>query len=601
MTQRPREHILETSSERAFERVLPDEWTSDPPKHDYGLDLRVEIFDLDQATKGSHASGLEFAVQLKATDGETADATTVSVKRSHIDYWLSLPYPVLVVRYLAATDELYGMWVHERKRGPEKQGEKYASFKFEPTDRLDPATIPALRAEVVAFRKVRSGDIRLPLRLRMTGSYAASVNEAQINTDIAARLGRGAVQVDRNIDSALTVCTDAERVAVDLGGGIAVTWHTTGMNYVPGAADVLFILGLCLGRQGNYQDAAICLRASLDAPLVGDPHVLVEAVSMAMSGRDVDAAVLLLEQPGASREPMPLLLAMLVHFCMPMDGPTAHRIEMLYHRLIEEAHTPDSHGRALYYRAQTLRAFNLHIEASLDLEGALVDYPSLADDAAFWTHRAGSAFILEHYHDAAEFYGRAITLGDDSPRTRTQRTEALLMSGRYRDAAEAVSGLDAPTWDETLIWLVAQRVMARFGLEQQERNPDEAEKLWVRSPKTVPTAEVVAADAITAAAVYQPSQVGDFDGALDVLVMVRLRRPDARVTALATTVAYSMGIHPQILSAIASFGKSGNGDEYVRALLAVLKELEMEGPEANALFDLVNSARSDMPSEPPET
>lgn len=79
MPRRPRNHALETKSRRLFEAAIPDDWVVTEAGTDYGVDLRVEIFEDGSAT------GLQFNVQLKATDGDTGDRWPI--KRQTLNYW----------------------------------------------------------------------------------------------------------------------------------------------------------------------------------------------------------------------------------------------------------------------------------------------------------------------------------------------------------------------------------------------------------------------------------------------------------------------------------------------------------------------------------
>ena len=62
MAKRPRQHILETESKKAFSFVIPSDWVINTPQFDYGIDEIVQIFEKQQITPYS------FSVQLKATD-----------------------------------------------------------------------------------------------------------------------------------------------------------------------------------------------------------------------------------------------------------------------------------------------------------------------------------------------------------------------------------------------------------------------------------------------------------------------------------------------------------------------------------------------------
>jgi hypothetical protein len=62
LPQRPRPHVLEEESRRAWHAALPPEWVPRRVDPDYGIDETVEIFEEGVAT------GLIFNVQLRATD-----------------------------------------------------------------------------------------------------------------------------------------------------------------------------------------------------------------------------------------------------------------------------------------------------------------------------------------------------------------------------------------------------------------------------------------------------------------------------------------------------------------------------------------------------
>ena len=88
--QRPREHVLETLSRRAFERLVPATWVVRAVDEDYGVDREVEIFE------EGHATGLTFKVQLKGSDRTAAAGASRRVKTDTLGYWKSLDVPVLI-------------------------------------------------------------------------------------------------------------------------------------------------------------------------------------------------------------------------------------------------------------------------------------------------------------------------------------------------------------------------------------------------------------------------------------------------------------------------------------------------------------------------
>jgi hypothetical protein len=100
--QRPRGHELETSSQRFFEQHLPDAWTCQNEQSDYGVDLRVEIFDNRQAT------GLDFVVQLKASDTATpGECENMQLNVRTYNYLGNMLPVVLLVKYVVPDNEAY--------------------------------------------------------------------------------------------------------------------------------------------------------------------------------------------------------------------------------------------------------------------------------------------------------------------------------------------------------------------------------------------------------------------------------------------------------------------------------------------------------------
>lgn len=104
MPKRPRSHQVEDLSVRRFEERLPTSWVSRQVVPDYGIDREVEIF-----TDNGEATGLKFAVQLKATDNHKR-ADRVRLKVDLIKYLLSLESAAIVVRYDASADIIRWEW-----------------------------------------------------------------------------------------------------------------------------------------------------------------------------------------------------------------------------------------------------------------------------------------------------------------------------------------------------------------------------------------------------------------------------------------------------------------------------------------------------------
>ncbi|OOF32790.1 DUF4365 domain-containing protein [Salinivibrio costicola] len=106
--QRINNHQLEEVSERHFRNHLPRNWTCDKPAQDYGVDLRVDLYD-DQA-----ATGLELLIQLKSS-AESTDRQNETIRLATPTYnhlWDKLQV-VMLVKYVERDDEAYWLLLSE--------------------------------------------------------------------------------------------------------------------------------------------------------------------------------------------------------------------------------------------------------------------------------------------------------------------------------------------------------------------------------------------------------------------------------------------------------------------------------------------------------
>ncbi len=100
--QRPHNHVIATLSERFFASALPPNWTLNQPANDYGVDLRVNIFD------GQVATPLEFLVQLKSSkESSLRDTETISLRVETYNYLWDMLQVVLLVKYCEDVNEAY--------------------------------------------------------------------------------------------------------------------------------------------------------------------------------------------------------------------------------------------------------------------------------------------------------------------------------------------------------------------------------------------------------------------------------------------------------------------------------------------------------------
>jgi Domain of unknown function (DUF4365) len=114
--QRPESHQREELSMRFFRNTLPRDWTAEKPDNDYGIDLRVDIFENGSAT------GLELLVQLKASaEPSSADTETVQLKIATYNLLHSKLQIAMLVKYVESEKEAYWLLLKDIPPPPRDQ------------------------------------------------------------------------------------------------------------------------------------------------------------------------------------------------------------------------------------------------------------------------------------------------------------------------------------------------------------------------------------------------------------------------------------------------------------------------------------------------
>ncbi len=129
LPRRPEAHQLEEASERFLRTALPKSWVCERVGHDYGVDLRIDVFDRDQAT------GLELLVQLKATARPSAgDSESLRLRTTTYNYLRAKLQVVMLVRFVATEKEAY--WLLLRDVGAPRRAQRTFVVHIPRTNRL---------------------------------------------------------------------------------------------------------------------------------------------------------------------------------------------------------------------------------------------------------------------------------------------------------------------------------------------------------------------------------------------------------------------------------------------------------------------------------
>jgi tetratricopeptide (TPR) repeat protein len=452
MPKRPRSHRLETESELAFQQAIPSRWVYRRKEKDYGIDGEVEIFD-----DSGRATGSVFLVQLKATDSDNRRlALRVWLRRETAHYYASLGLPVLIVRYHAPSASLYARWFHSLDSYYGKKTSKGVTFHLDAENLWGPSTAGSIERSVTAFRDTNQSAPTLPIEIRVQISEPVvhGISRAELVMCLAAA-ARGVARIVRlefptaiSVNDPNRVQLTADRIAVFIGDRPGVTIHTPAWLRGPPtrealASDVLMAIGLGLDWLDHPALGADILVAfnsgSSLTRLQPTAHAVVRCLRRARRGAELLAIARRLILSDNERPIGDLFLtAALIEFAS--EGQSRATAIASVGELACE----------LAERGQNERAAAVHYSCgnalrSHDLRAALTQYRcARALDASyeqrdyFEAELAGVLFLLGRYKLAAHHYHRALELRPDR-QTKLRYADALLFSGRYRDALDLLT------------------------------------------------------------------------------------------------------------------------------------------------------------------
>jgi len=106
--QRDNNHELEELSERYVRNALPKNWTCEKPAKDYGVDLKVDIFEQHNAT------GLELLIQLKSSQQRSAGITEpIRLRTATYNHLWDKLQVVMLVKYIEEENSAYWLLLSE--------------------------------------------------------------------------------------------------------------------------------------------------------------------------------------------------------------------------------------------------------------------------------------------------------------------------------------------------------------------------------------------------------------------------------------------------------------------------------------------------------
>jgi hypothetical protein len=138
---RSESHQQEEASERFFRNCLPRNWATEKPINDYGVDLRVDLFE------GNRATGLELLVQLKSSEGSTdGESETVRLRVATYNLLWNKLQVAMLVKFIESEKEAY--WVLFKDIPSPSQDQETFTVHIPKTNRLSAIPWPEIQEYV---------------------------------------------------------------------------------------------------------------------------------------------------------------------------------------------------------------------------------------------------------------------------------------------------------------------------------------------------------------------------------------------------------------------------------------------------------------------
>jgi len=468
MPARPATHALETWSDSKFRASLPPEWVVHTPAADYGVDLRVEIFQNGVAT------GLEFGVQLKATTQGSGTTPGVAIRRSTLNYWDSLTNPTLLVIAHRPTDQLWFQWSHLI---PYDEQPETKSRLIRCTAVITSDTPSEFVEEVRGHRASHDLMGNLPLDVKVKGAnfYDSSANP--IKTSLRQLLSQEAdlVRLTYSEPTApyVLVNFEGDQVMVGMRGRSVrkLTWdHNPPPPREAIAADICAAIAFAVRSCGAHELGAKLVRLAIPAS-----GMLPNAIALPQVFRDLmilgdSQSVAYLFRQTACLETHPAAPAILAVLRSANNSNAGSLRRNAAEALLAATRAWNRPSMGVYNAAGLLSADDT--TRAVTLYDKAADMDATYRSQGYWWREKGQCYWLqEDRAQAEEHYAHAITLGDK--RAMPLHADALMRKGDYEAARLAFEAASVWSDPQDAQWRLSHRAMQyltdSLGIARQSR------------------------------------------------------------------------------------------------------------------------------------
>ncbi|HMJ70346.1 MAG TPA: DUF4365 domain-containing protein [Cyclobacteriaceae bacterium] len=451
MLKRPVQHITETASKKIFEGLVPDGWVIRTLSPDYGIDYLIEVF------KDGTSTGIQFYIQLKGISRKTnAQHCSLSIDLKYLEYYESLPIPILFVVVNVTSSYSWGIWANDilKNYKPNKSAKKIPiAFGVEKRVTTDffksiEQNLPAALIGAINFshefegtlagmiaRKVRQWIKFLYNDLatenpHLPSSMRLSYHDKNSMTQVSVRINKGNLKktVGRTIKAKLNDIYFNKPIFSDSD------WDNR-------LEEILLLITISFFSR-KIEAALYLLERTIDRKSeFMRVEVLMPIFSMAAANQKTQLVQRIYLKALTSQQ---YDKCQIINIIYMMLGASNQEILELYRANLGELDRTLTNDRSraivCYNLANSIKAdkyptFNSKRNAiTYYFKAARLD-KSYLERPYWWREVAGLFFVTNHYMMAEKFYLKAKYLGDNDPLVDLLVADCIFFQGKFDEAA----------------------------------------------------------------------------------------------------------------------------------------------------------------------
>lgn len=599
MPKRPKQHQVEDLSVVAFRKILPREWVYREKDKDYGIDGEVEIFD-----ENDTATGVIFYVQLKATDSQIGTAQKrVKLKNEAINYYKSLELPVLIVRYVSESEEIYFRWAYTIDRYKQKENAKTYSFVMSEENLWDEDTAKSLYEFLLKLRVFKNKSNIFPIRLflNFTFNEFSGYKPHSLKSNFRAELSSKSqyfsiVNGPKDYDFQVNV-SDNEISIFVLEGVTGAYLHSINKieysNIDELIGDIFITTSLALWSFNKELNAYEVLNIfGQHSQSLKNHAVAIHFIQLCFSLGKINKAYELWSNIPFEEKDEILHTKFHMLSLFALKDLNTEDLKLHEEYLIQQISLNKERGTAYYNYANFLHNQRRLREAFSNYRKAFQFEEKYNNTSHIYQEIAGILFDLKRYKLAATCYKKALKIKNE-PKIEVLYADSLMMCGEFALARKSFKNYFDNSTDIDEEWILKDSVLeyliSEYGFESQKRQPMLAEqqevfkKLGKEIVAIEDLKEVIKIDALSSLAwfnlgwLYKESQ--DWENAMaSYLFCALINRADIEAWMNAFICAWNLG-NTSLFLLIVKVGYRINGEEFIQSFYDIFEQMIINVPK----------------------